>query len=92
MSAEDRYLQFHGREPKYEEKIEFTLPKKLVYLGEAVAIEYRCSKRNGGGDGRRATYRHEFETPAKLCMDETGKRILYIIGSKIVVTDEGIKN
>ena len=63
----------------------------LVFLGKAIAIEYQCSKRNGGGDGRSAIYRHEFETPAIVCMDEKGKRQLYIIGNSITVDDEGIK-
>ena len=92
MEAERRYEEFHGKSSRYMNRVEFNLPKKLVYLGEAVAIEYRCNKLNGGGDGKRAVYRHEFETAAKVCMDETGRRILYIIGSKIKVDDEGIKN
>jgi hypothetical protein len=92
MSALRKYEEFHGRVPKHEDGIDFHTPKKLVYLGEAVAIEYRCSKLNGGGDGTRAVYRHEFETPAKVCMDETGRKCLYIIGNRIAVTDEGIIN
>jgi len=92
MSAVRKYEEFHGRSPKFSSGVEFHTPKRLVYLGEAVAIEYRCSKLNGGGDGKRAVYRHEFETPAKVCMDETGRKILYIIGNRIVVDDEGIKN
>jgi hypothetical protein len=63
-----------------------------VCLGEAVAIEYACDKNNGGGDGTMAVYRHEFETPVKLFMDTTRRRQLYIIGSKVKVTDAGIEN
>lgn len=92
MNAAEKYREFHGKNPRYTETVDFHTPRKLVYLGEAVAIEYRCSKLNGGGDGRRAVYRHEFETPAKVCMDETGRKCLYIIGNRIVVDDEGIKN
>jgi len=92
MSADDKYREFHGKNPRYASSVDFHTPRKLVYLGEAVAIEYRCNKLHGGGDGKRAVYRHEFETPAKVCMDETGRKCLYIIGNRIVVDDEGIKN
>lgn len=92
MSATRKYQEFHGTPPRFVESVDFHTPKKLIYLGEAVAIEYRCSKRNGGGDGKRAVYRHKFETPAKVCMDERGRGVLYIIGSRIVVDEDGIKN
>jgi hypothetical protein len=92
MSALRKYEEFHGKSPKSETGVDFHVPRRLVYLGEAVAIEYRCSKLNGGGDGTRAVYRHKFETPAKVCMDETGRKCLYIIGNRIVVDEEGIKN
>jgi hypothetical protein len=64
----------------------------MVLIGKAVAIEYECDKLHGGGDGKRAVYRHEFEKPAIVCMDERARRQLYILGPKIVVDDEGIKN
>ena len=86
-----KYEQFHGKRYRKISGIEFHIPKGLVFLGKAIAIEYQCSKRNGGGDGRSAIYRHEFETPATVCMDEKGKRQLYIIGNSITVDDEGIK-
>jgi hypothetical protein len=92
MSAESLYREFHGKNPRYQSGVNFHVPKRLVYLGDAVAIEYRCNKLNGGGDGKRAVYRHKFETPAKVCMDERGRYCLYIIGNRIVVDDEGIKN
>jgi hypothetical protein len=92
MDAVDRYRQFHGKEPKSARQIRAYPSKKLVVLGRAVAIEYRCSKYNGGGDGRSAVYRHEFETPVELCMDESGRQFLYLIGKNIIVDDEGIKN
>jgi hypothetical protein len=62
-----------------------------VFLGKAVAIEYRCNKLNGGGDGKQAIYRHVFETPSAVCMDETGRKQLYIIGPQITVDADGIK-
>ena len=92
MNAYDRYRQFHGKEPKSEKTLRVYPSKRLIVLGKAVAVEYRCSKRNGGGDGRSAVYRHEFETPVELCMDESGRRFLYLIGNDLVVDDEGIKN
>jgi len=92
MTAAERYRQFHGKDPKYARQVRAYPSKRLVVLGRAVAIEYRCSKRNGGGDGRSATYRHEFETPVDLCMDESGRRFLYLIGDHVIVDDEGIKN
>lgn len=91
MSAKRSYEEFHGKRPRRTSGLNFHVPRKLVFLGKAVAIEYRCSKWNGGGDGRSAVYRHEFETPAILCMDERSGKQLYIIGPRITVDDEGIK-
>lgn len=87
-----RYEEFHGRRLKRIRRRTIHYPEKLIVLGKAVAIEYECSKYNGGGDGTKATYRHVFETPSLVCMDERGKKQLYIIGSKIRVTEAGIEN
>jgi len=87
-----KYKSFHGHEPRSREKFRFDNPKGLVILGRAVAVEYACDKQHGGGDGKLAVYRHEFETPSLVCMDEKGKRQLYIIGDKIKVTEAGIEN
>jgi hypothetical protein len=92
MNAYSKYAQFHGRHHKKVNALNFHVPKTLVLLGEAIAVEYRCDKLNGGGDGKKAVYRHEFETPAIVCMDEKARRQLYIIGPSITVDDEGIKN
>lgn len=92
MDAIGRYKQFHGKDPRYEQKVRIQPSRKKIVLGRAVAIEYRCSKWNGGGDGRSAVYRHEFETPVELCMDESGRHVLYLIGDHLKVDDEGIKN
>lgn len=86
------YKSFHGRDVRGVTKINFTVPKQLIRLGEAVAIEYECDKYNGGGDGKQAIYRHEFETPVMLFMDTTKKRQLYIIGNRLKVTNAGIEN
>lgn len=91
MNAASRYTQFHGKEPRTTSSVNFNVPKKLIYLGDAIAIEYKCDKLNGGGDGKTAIYRHKFDKGAILCMDETGKCQLYVIGGKIAVDDAGIK-
>jgi hypothetical protein len=86
------YKQFHGREPTTKEIGGFYDPATLVPLGQAIAVIYRSRKLNGGGDGKRADYIHEFETPAALFADERAGKQLYIIGPQIVVTDAGIEN
>lgn len=63
-----------------------------MILGEAVALEYRCSKLNGGGDGTKAVYRHEFDRGGLVCADNRMRKQLYILGSKIKVTDAGIEH
>lgn len=86
------YRDFHGHEPRSRKNFRFDSPKGLVILGTAVAVEYATDKYNGGGDGKYAVYRHEFETPALVCMDEKARRQLYIIGNRIKVTEAGIEN
>lgn len=90
MAAIEKYRQFHGKEPRRVTAKRFHVPEELVYLGRAVAIEYECSKNNGGGDGTKAVYRHRFETHAILCMDSKAKGQLYILGSKLAVNSRGI--
>lgn len=90
--ARKAYKSFHGRRVRKVTEVNYTEPKELIRLGEAVAIEYACDKYNGGGDGTYAVYRHEFETPVTLFMDTTKKRQLYIIGNRLKVTDAGIEN
>ena len=86
------YEMFHGRSPKRKDALDFHVPRELTLLGAAVAIEYRCNKLNGGGDGKQAVYRHEFETPVMLAMDERHGKQLYIIGNRVTVTDRGIEH
>ncbi len=71
---------------------QFHVPKTLIFLGQAVAVVYLANKKHGGGNGTLIEYTHEFETPVDLFMDETGKTQLYLIGKKVVVTDNGIEN
>lgn len=91
MDRYDRYFQFHGKSARRERQADFHVPRDLIVLGKAVAIEYECDKVHGGGDGKKAVYRHVFETPAVVCMDETGKRQIYIVGNKVRITEAGIE-
>lgn len=93
VRARRAYRSFHGRRVRKVKKIRFDNPKPpLICLGEAVAIEYACDKLHGGGDGKYAVYRHEFETPVGVFMDQTRKRQLYLIGERLKVTNAGIEN
>lgn len=92
MNRFDRYFEFHGRDAKRDRKAEFHVPKDLIVLGKAIAIEYECDKLHGGGDGKKAVYRHKFETPVVLCMDERGRGQLYLVGKKLKVTEAGVEN
>jgi hypothetical protein len=87
-----KYEMFHGKKVSSVTQTAFHVPEYLIYLGEAESISYRCNKKNGGGDGKTAIYTHKIETPAKLYMDERCKKQLYIIGSKLIVTEAGIEN
>lgn len=91
-APDSRYRAFHGRGPRRRTKINVHYPEAMIKLGRAVAIEYECDKLNGGGDGTRAVYRHQFDRGAYLYMDERGRKQLYILGPKIVVTDAGIEH
>jgi len=86
------YRRFHGKDPDAAGKIRFDVPRGMVLIGRAVAVEYECSKWHGGGDGRKAVYRHKFGPGAILCMDEKHRRQLYIIGTKVKVTAAGIEH
>lgn len=90
--AVQKYHAFHGRPVKKVTKKQFHVPNTLVRLGKAHSIVYVSNKFNGGGDGKMCEYIHEFETPVDLYMDETGKKQLYLMGSKLKVTHHGIEN
>jgi len=92
MSIESKFYVFHGKNPRKKGKIDFHVPKGLVVLGKAISIEYLCDKKNGGGDGKQAIYRHEFETPCIVAMDETSQKQIYVIGNRLKITDAGIEN
>ena len=89
---ERKYEKFWGRRVRSARRKRIHIPEFLIYLGDAFAIEYVSDKFNGGGDGKKAIYRHKFARGAKLYMDETGKKQLYIMGVKIRVGEPGIIN
>jgi len=88
----NRYNQFHGHRPRKYYRTRFHIPISLIRLGKVTRIEYESDKNNGGGDGRLTTYYHDHNSPVYLYMDETGKKQLYLIGSKLKVTRAGIEN
>ena len=89
---ERKYERFWGRRVRSVTRRKFHIPKTLIHLGDAHAIEYCCNKWNGGGDGTTAVYRHKFKKGAKLFMDERSRVQLYILGTKIRISDPGIIN
>jgi len=86
------YRAFHGHDPRFATKYDLHVPKTLVILGRAVAVEYESDKINGGGDGRKNVFRHTFSRNTILAMDERNKNQLYILGKKLKVTSAGIEN
>jgi hypothetical protein len=89
--AEKAYSRFHGKKPDKAIQTSFTIPDKLVYLGDAVSIIYRSDKRSGGGNGTPRLFKHDFKHGVFLAMDKSAKRQLYIIGDKVKVTSAGIE-
>lgn len=91
----DAYEKFHGKEPQGIITLSVDtlrgFPKNLVCLGEAIKIVYKCNKRNGGGDGRMAFYKHSFSKGTLICTDRKMKQ-LYIVGKKLKITSAGIEN
>jgi hypothetical protein len=85
------FYQFHGKPSKGAKAVNMYYPKTLIILGKAYAVEYLSNKWHGGGDGTTAIYRHKFETPAIVCMDERARGQLYIMGNGVKVTDAGIE-
>ena len=89
--AARKYEEFQGFGPDHVSDVEVPVLESLVFLGKAVAVEYECEKKNGGGDGSNAIYRHEFHQDDILCCDPSGK-MLVVIGPKLRVEDRGIVN
>ena len=90
--GKNAYKNFHGKKPKKVTHGKFHVPTHLIELGDALEITYRCNKWNGGGDGQYARYVHTFSRGTKLYMDERTGKMLYIAGTKLIVTDAGIEN
>lgn len=89
--AEKAYRRFHGQQANACFETVFQQPRKLVSLGEAVAIIYRSDKKNGGGNGTPRLFKHDFKKGVLLAMDESANRQLYIIGDSLRVTSAGIE-
>jgi hypothetical protein len=90
--AQKAYRRFHGKPPDKTIETIFTVPDKLVYLGEAVSIIYKSDKKHGGGNGTPRLFKHDFKSGVFLAMDKSAKRQLYIIGNRLKVTQAGIEN
>lgn len=86
------YELFHGKRARTVKRASFHVPDYLIYLGDAVELVYRCNKKNGGGDGVLADYKHTFSPGTKVYMDERKKKILYISGKTMYVNERGIVN
>jgi hypothetical protein len=89
MRAKSIREAFQGEPSESSRTVRKPAPLVLVELGRAVAIEYESAKRNGGGDGKKATYRHKFAAGDVLATDQSGK-VLYIIGPRLRVNSRGI--
>ena len=82
-------VAFQGEKVDHAARVPKPAPRVLVALGRAVAIEYESDKLNGGGDGQKAIYRHEFHPLNVLATDQDAKT-LYVIGPKLRVNSRGI--
>lgn len=87
--AERIRAAFQGEAVDSAREVRKPAPLVLVALGRAVSIEYESDKLNGGGDGTKATYRHEFAPGDMLATDQDG-RTLYVIGPRLRVNSRGI--
>lgn len=87
--AERIRAAFQGEGVDSAKPVRKPAPLVLVALGRAVAIEYESDKLNGGGDGTKATYRHEFAPGDVLATDQDG-RTLYVLGPRLRVNSRGI--
>lgn len=88
--ARKLYRKFMGRGADLT--LRLTVPddygsRRLVMLGEAVAIEYRSAIEHD--DGQLANYRHEFQPGSVLAATPGGVGSLVVLGP-IRVTDQGI--
>ena len=64
---------------------------KLTRLGRAVSVAYLSNKRNGGGDGRMATYEHSFAKSNVVWSTRgRGARLVLVTGKRLTVNDRGI--
>lgn len=81
------FKKFHGRESEKINYINLKSFNELVFLGEAIAIEYKAKKKHLGN--KTEIYRHKFKKGALLLTN--GKELL-IYGKKIKINSRGIIN
>ena len=86
------YTDFHGHAVRFAKNIFYRKPKKFVFLGKAVRIEYLSDKKNGGGDGEPAIYYHDFKRGVYLYTDDIGRQLYILKNGKeyIQVNNRGI--
>lgn len=83
--ARKAYRAFHKKNPDKMTTAEFTMPKSLIRLGSAVAVEYRSDKPLAGVRKNRI-YRHKFGRNVILYC-HPNRRWLFVSGGNFRVTD-----
>lgn len=64
---------------------------KLYKVGRALRVVYESDKFNGGGDGRRALYEHDFAASDVMWTQrKKGPALIAVTGPRLTVTDRGI--
>lgn len=90
--ARKKYQEFQGKKPSKVRSVQLPDLSKLVYLGKAESIGYRCSKRNGAPSdraGKLTSYLHDFEGNISLCCSSDGKALV-LFGPGLRVLESGI--
>jgi hypothetical protein len=85
MKGKKLFKNFHGRESEKIDYINLHSFNELVFLGDAIAIEYKAKKVHLGN--KVETYRHKFLKGCKLFTN--GKELL-IYGKSIKINTRGI--
>ena len=84
-NAEKNFQVFHGRSPEKFGSFNFTMPRKVTFLGNVYAIEYVSNKKLKGTFKSRL-YRHKTGPGVKMYLHPNG-RTLIIEGGRFRVTD-----
>lgn len=81
-----RFQGFHGRSAEKKSYVEIPHPKAVVFLGEALAIEYASDKALPRLGRRKRGYRHRFSKGVRIYCDSKGTT-LFVTGGRFKVTD-----